>query len=105
MTEQTISSRAATLGPFLTLPVLITSRRSREADAEVRSQPANLDREEMAPFDRFQQRTTGGGLGAHSQAVTLGPFFTLIVTLRCRRAAERSGRRIRECREAVLETG
>ena len=105
MTEQTISSRAATLGPFLTLLVLMTSRRSREADAEIRSQPANLDREEMAPLDRFQQTTTGGGLGTHSQAVTLGPFFTLIVTLRCRRPAERNWRRNWEFREAVLQTG
>jgi hypothetical protein len=104
MTEQTISSRAATLGPFLSLLVVMTSRRSREADAEVRSQPADLSREEMARFDRFQQMTTGGGLGVRSQAVTLGPFFTLIVTLRCPRAVGRSGRRMWRFRQAVLQT-
>ncbi len=79
MTGRSPSSHSTTLGPFLTLLVLTALRRrhvGRERLAAVQTAPVDI------PNDWPGQ--TEGSSSSRSQAVTLGPFFTLILTLHLR---------------------
>jgi hypothetical protein len=80
-TSSTTSGRPTTLGPFLTLLVLIALRGhhpSRERLATVETAPVEGTRE-RPEFTDYSSK-------CHSEAITLGPFLTLILTLHRRGA-------------------
>ncbi len=79
MTGHSPSRHSMTLGPFLTLLVLTAFRRrhvGRERLAAAQTAPVDI------PSDWAEQ--TEDSSRRRSQAATLGPFFTLILTLHLR---------------------
>ena len=80
MTTHITSRYATTLGPFLTLLVLTASRGTNTA-------PDRLATVETAPVEVAGERAKfqGEGPRTHGDAIALGPFLTLIVTLRRRK--------------------
>jgi hypothetical protein len=99
MTKPTACSRAMTLGPFLTLLVLMTSRRWSETGAAIRNQPADSDSETTGGFER---EPTSEGKRARSRVMTLGPFMTLMLNSQ-RRKSGNAGCHTRAARgEAIL---
>jgi hypothetical protein len=95
MERQTMWTTAPALGPFLTLLVLIATRRRTETEnrtiCDVTEQPQGPASATLSGDDRM----TVGTYPAHSGATVLGPFLTLILTFRiaqAREAAAFSGR-------------
>jgi hypothetical protein len=88
MNRQINCRNATKLGPFLTLLVLSASRQTRDAASPV--QDRTLTSEQCAE-DQFATLSPSSDWNTDSATIdptpsSLGPFLTLIVTLRCRNA-------------------
>ena len=83
MTGQAIGRRSMSFGPFLTLLVLATS--SRIVQGRHR-----LTAAETIPWHSCSQTVDSNPhlIAIHGNSILLGPFITLILTLRCRNTSE-----------------
>ncbi len=80
MTTAITCTRATTLGPFLSLLILTSSRQTHASRHQ-------LSPEKTAPVEFADAGADGSEESpeAHHNAIALGPFLTLILTLRRRR--------------------
>lgn len=83
MKSQAAGAKSTTLGPFLTLVVLATSGRILQ------------NRDQLATVETIPWRNCSATfecspdfMAIRGNAISLGPFLTLILTLRCRNAIE-----------------
>lgn len=80
MKSQAAGIRSTTLGPFFTLLVLVTSSRSSDPIATAETVPWHDPSETFECGPEFR--------AIRGNAISLGPFLTLILTLRCRNVIE-----------------
>jgi hypothetical protein len=80
MKPQMIYTRAKTLGPFLTLILLSSSRRRRASSEALRSASAEVPTSDYVPFAK-REETFCDAKPTPRPPLKLGPILTLILTV------------------------